>query len=102
MVNSKSIFQQDNCPAHKSKGVSKWFTENEIKLLIWPPQSLDLNIIENVWAALTSYVLWQWQAVLYKILFKSCNSKILEQFGSFIYTIAVFKGPEKAYSLFKQ
>ena len=30
--------------------------QNNIKLLLWPEKSLDLNIIENVWAILKSKI----------------------------------------------
>lgn len=53
------LFQQDNDPKHKSKLVSKWLSDNNIKQLSYslrgkevigtPAQSADLNPIENLW-----------------------------------------------------
>lgn len=39
------LFQEDKAPVH----TSKWKEQNNIKYLKWPTQSLDLNIVENVW-----------------------------------------------------
>lgn len=40
---------QDNVPIYISNKLKAWFADNSIKLLDWPPYSLDLNPIENLW-----------------------------------------------------
>ncbi len=44
------IFQQDGVPCHTSKMMKQFFEDDEIMLLEWAAQSLDLNPIEHVWA----------------------------------------------------
>ena len=46
------VFQQDNTCAHKASSVERWFADNGIEKLSWPPRSSDLNIIEDIWKLL--------------------------------------------------
>jgi transposase len=49
-------FQQDNLRTHWTPHVKSWFSENCIKLLVWPSYSPDFNPIENLWGWLKAEV----------------------------------------------
>ena len=46
-----TIYQHDNAPAHSSKYTSEWLKKtgfNNERVMVWPPNSPDLNPIENL------------------------------------------------------
>jgi len=43
-------FQHDNAPCHRANSVQNWLKEKKLSVLTWPPNSPDLNPIENMWA----------------------------------------------------
>ena len=43
-----NVYQDDNAPVHRARVVANYKMQNNIHSMVWPAQSPDLNIIENV------------------------------------------------------
>ncbi len=43
------LFQHDNAPVHSCRRTRDFLTQTGVPAIEWPPQSPDMNIIENVW-----------------------------------------------------
>ena len=50
------ILEQDGATPHTSRKTKDFFAENSVQFLQWPPNSPDINPVENVWMMLKSFV----------------------------------------------
>jgi len=55
-INGSITFQQDSAPCHKAKSIMNWLQTKNVRVLKWPGNSLDLNLIENLWTMIKKKV----------------------------------------------
>ena len=60
IMDSDTIFMQDNAPIHTSRLLREWLAEMRFEVLDWPPYSPDLNPIENLWSMLKERIIKQY------------------------------------------
>ena len=58
-IRDTGIFMQDGAPCHTAKTVKTWINGQNLELLDWPPNSLDINPIENLWCIMKARVATQ-------------------------------------------
>ena len=51
-IKGTETFMQDGAPCHTARVVKDWLRRNGVQTLEWPPNSPDLDPIENLWCVL--------------------------------------------------
>ena len=69
------VFMQDNASPHTAEKTRAFLAETGITVLPWPPQSPDVNPIENIWAWIKQECAWR-----YPMFPRNCDELIDQVF----------------------
>lgn len=97
------IFMQDGAKCHTSKSTIAWLKENRINFMPdWPPQSPDLNPIENIWAYINAKLrdhhftnkeqLWQRLKIIWNEIPQGLIDKLITSVPSRLSAVVKSKG----------
>jgi len=68
VYSSDSILMHDGAPCHRSLSTQLYLEKKKICYICdWPPQSPDLNIIENIWSILKKNVAKRFTGTIEKL-----------------------------------
>ena len=106
LIEKGFVFQQDNDPKHTSKMCKKYLQNKEkfraLEVMIWPPQSPDLNPIELLWDELdreirkksitSKEILWQELQNAWKRLSATTLEKLISRMPRICLAVIKAKG----------
>ena len=75
-IRAKTIFMQDNATSHASAYTRSFLEEEGIsgkRYMEWPPQSTDINPIENYWSAFKALMIYNGIANCVEMRHFECN-----------------------------
>ena len=85
----------DDDPKHTSKDVAKWLKDNKVKVLEWPSQSPDHNLVEGLWAEMNKRVR-TWRSRILTQLHQLCQEE-WEGYLKCLTQVKQFKGNATKY-----
>ncbi|KAJ4441080.1 hypothetical protein ANN_10930 [Periplaneta americana] len=88
------FFQQDNHPIHTANQIQRWFTRRgDVDPVDWPPNSPDMNPIQNLWAAVKRILRSNWAKQLPVRTPKELWDRVLDVWEEMAKNLDLFHNP---------